>query len=165
MLPRVNRSSGEYTSVESFNHLDDLIHHYRTVLELAKRYDLFYTDYFYHFWLRLRLRSEDSEIEFAAYDSWRQMRAVFDWLDHAADGATRRDASGRWELLIARLGDRIHFRETGVDRSLRRTNVAFPKATLLAGIAPLQERVEIIISRVVAEIGDDYWTDFRRDLA
>lgn len=164
MLPAVKRSSGEYTSIESLNHIDDLIHHYRTVLDLAKRYDLLYTDYFYHFWLRLRLRSEDLEIEFAGYDSWRQMRAVFDWLEHASDGAVRRDTFDRWELLVARRADRFHFRETGVDRSQRQTNVAFPKSELLAGIALLQERVEAIISRLVAEIGDDYWTDFRRDL-
>lgn len=165
MLPRADRKSGEYTSVEALDHIDDLITHYKTLLDLADHHQLGYTNYFYHFWLRLRLRSEEAEIEFAGYDTWLQMRTLFAWLEQTTDSSGMEDINDGWEILVARVGDQFHFKETGIDRSLRATNLAFPHDDLLSRLGPLSGRVDQIIARLVDAIGEDYWTDFRRDLA
>lgn len=165
MLPSAARRNGEYTSAEALEHIDELILHYRTVLALADRYRLAYVTYLYHFWLRLRLRSEDAEIEFAGYDSWLQMRTLFTWLAQAENRSNLHELGDGWEFLVARIDDRFHFRETGVDRSLRATNLAFPRQEILRRLAPVLVRVDDIISHLTDEFGEDYWTDFRRDLA
>lgn len=144
--------------------MDELVRHYRTVLNLADHYELDYTDYFYHFWLRLRLRSEDAEIEFAGFDSWGQMQSVFAWLEQAEDNALKHEAIDRWKLRMARIGHLFHFQEAGVDRSSRQTILAFPRIELLSHILPLRERSEAIIEHLISEIGDDYWSDYRLDL-
>ncbi|MEM1088098.1 MAG: hypothetical protein AAGH90_10235 [Pseudomonadota bacterium] len=165
MLPSADRKSGEYTSVEALDNVEDLITHYKTLLDLTDRHRLTYSNYFYHFWLRLRLRSEDAEVDFAGYDTWRQMRTLFAWLEQAEDRLAMQEISDGWELPIARMGDRLHFKESGVDQSLRTTNIAFSRDELLSRLTPLRTRVDQVISRLVDEIGEDYWTDFRRDLA
>lgn len=164
MLPSASRRSGEYTSSEAFEHLDELVRHYRTVLRLADQYALDYTDYFYHFWLRLRLRSEEAEIEFAGFDTWGQIKCVFSWLEKAESSALSRKAIDRWNLRMARIGDHFHFIESGVNRSSRQTNLAFPRIELLSHILSLRERSQAIIDHLIREIGDDYWSDYRRDL-
>ncbi len=165
MLPSTDRRSGEYTSVEALEHVDELTSHYRSVLCLAAEHKLAYKDYFYHFWLRLRLRSEEAEIEFEGYDSWLQMRTLFTWLEQTANQSSVQETADGWQLLIACLDERFHFRESGVDPDSRTTSLSFPRSDLLARLPPLRGRVDQIISRLVDEIGEDYWTDFRRDLA
>ncbi len=164
MLPSARRKSGEYTSAEALSQIDELITHYRSVLELISRHQPRYMNYFHHFWLRLRLRSESAEIEFAGYDTWAQMRALFSWLERAETGSSLQETINRWEILIARLEETFHFKETGVGLSTREINLAFPRGEILARLGPVRARVDQIITHLVDEFGQDYWTEYRQDL-
>ena len=89
---------------------------------------------------------------------------LFDWLEDAADGEMWSDVEQGWEMIAIRSGSSFHFRQGGFDQGGEYANVAFPRDDLLASVARLRERMNVIIARLTAEIGEDYWTRQRYDL-
>ena len=141
-----------------------LLDHYKAVLQLARRYGHSYNEFNHHMWLRLHFSWDGGGIGFAWYDTLDLMESVFDWLRNATDGELWSDVEQGWEMIAIRVGDRFHFRQGGFDQGDEYANVALPRDALLASISNLRERMGLIIARLTADLGEDYWTRYRYDL-
>lgn len=152
------------SSNDVFDNEQELAHHYKDVLKLARQHGQSYNEFSRHMWLRLHFEWTEGVIGFPWYDTLDGMEVLFDWLNDAADGDTWSDLEQGWEMIAVRLGPRLHFREGGFDQGGEYANVALPRDDLLVSISRLRERMHLIIGRLTAEIGEDYWTHYRYDL-
>lgn len=166
-LPAVSLGDGEpgdLPSITVMNHESELVRHYRMVLDHVRRHGHSYNEFSHYFWLRLRLGWGDGAITFPWYDTFHPMQRVFGWLETAADDDLWSDIEQGWELIAIRRGPLFHFREGGFDQGEEYANVALPRDQLLRSISSLRVRMRTIIMRLTAEIGEDYWTQYRYDL-
>jgi hypothetical protein len=153
------------TSAQVLGHERALAEHYKAVLQLARQHNQSYNEIETHFWLRLHFEWEQRGLGFSWYDNFQPMEGLFDWLASAAEGDDWSDIEQGWEMICVRLvGSRFHFRQGRFDQGGETANVALPRDTLLGSISDLRGRMRLIIPRLVAEIGEDYWTRYRYDL-
>ncbi len=152
------------SSIEVLSHVGALAEHYRAVLKLARLYGHSYNEYCQHFWLRLQFEGAEGGIPFPWYDTLESMERLFDWLHSAADGDEWHDVEQGWEVIAIRIGQHFHLRLGGFDQGGEFANFALPRDPLLASVASLRERMGALVTRLTAELGEDYWTRHRYDL-
>ena len=152
------------TSTEAQKSESDLIGYYRSVLSLVEEHQQTYNDFSPYFWLKLTIGWESGELGFSWYDTLDPMESLFDWIQAAEDGDIWSDVEQGWEMICIRVGERFHFRQGGFDQGDEYENVALPREQLLQSVTVLRARIKAIISRLIAEIGEDYWTRYRYDL-
>ena len=160
----LSTESLKLSSKEALGNERKLAEHYRAVLRLAQEHGQSYNDYNHHMWLQLKFSSNEIAVGFPWYDTLDSMESLFNWLDSAADSETWSDVEQGWEMIAMRIGSRFHYREGAFDQGGEYTNVAFPRERLLLSISDLRKRMSLIISRLTAELGEDYWTRHRYDL-
>lgn len=154
---------GGLSSTDVLDDAQDLVDHYKAVLTLAAKHGHAYNQFDHHMSLGLWFGWTDGAISFW-YNTLNVMEPLFDWLKDAADGEMWSDVEQGWEMIAIRSGSTSHFRRGGFDQGGEYANVAFPRDDLLASVARLRERMNVIIARLTAEIGEDYWTRHRYDL-
>ena len=150
-------------SRDAISGFSELVSHYHDVLNAAAENGQKYNDFSHHMWLRLVISSDDSAI-FFEYDTWKRMKTLFEVLKTMEDGQQHSDVTQGWEIVILRVGSRLHFRQGGFDQSDEFANLSFPRKLLLDSFADLENRIVGLIERLTAEVGDDYWSEFRYDL-
>ncbi|MEL7130103.1 MAG: hypothetical protein AAGK23_11195 [Pseudomonadota bacterium] len=141
-----------------------LINHYKAVLRLADQHGQTYNEFDHHMWLRLHIGWEEKVVGFPWYDTLELMENLFSWLSCAVDGDLWSDAEEGWEMIVLRSASNIHFRWGGFDQGGEHANIAFPRESLLSSISILKERIRLLIDRLAAEIGEDYWSRYPLDL-
>jgi hypothetical protein len=154
---------GGLSSKDILDNPRELVDHYKSVLSLAREHGHSYNQFDHHMSLGLWFGWPDGAISFW-YNTLDVMEPLFDWLKNAADGEMWSDVEQGWEMIAIRSGSRIHFRQGGFDQGGEYANVALPRDDLLASIADLRQRMSVIIARLTAEVGEDYWTRHRYDL-
>lgn len=166
-LPRPTKMATEphfHSSKEVLDDVQGLLEHYRAVLKLAQRFGQSYVEFNHYMWLRLQFAWSKGTLSFAWYDTLKEMALLFDWLRDASDGQLWSDVEQGWEMIAVRVGTRFHFRQGGFDQGEEYINVSLPREDLLASITDLRDRMRIIIGRLTADLGEDYWTQHRYDL-
>jgi hypothetical protein len=156
--------TSQLASRDAVTGFSELAEHYREVLKAAQAHRLKYNDISHHMCLRLVISSDEGSVDFAYYDNWNEMKALFEALKAIKDGQQHWDAEQGWEMIILRIGSRFHFREGGFDQGDEYANVSFPRDSLLASFEELESRMTSLIKRLTLEFSEDYWSEFRRDL-
>jgi len=152
------------SSKEALNNMQGLVDHYRAVLQLARQHGRSYNEFSHHMKLQLQFLWSDGVLGFSWRDTLDSMESLFNWLRDSADGDIWSDVEQGWEMIIVRVGSSFHFREGGFDQGGEYVNIALPREELLDSISGLRKRIHIIIGRLTADLGEDYWSRYRYDL-
>jgi len=164
MPSNVLEGTSQLYSRDAVAGFSELVEHYREVLNAAMEHRQVYNDFSHHMWQRLVISSDEGAVSFAYYDNWNEMNALFEKLKSIEDGQQHWDVEQGWEMIILRVGSRLHFREGGFDQGGEYANVSFPRDSLLASFKELELRMANLIGRLTQEFGEDYWSEFRQDL-
>jgi hypothetical protein len=144
-------------------HVEALAAHYREVITLAWVNGKAFSQFGYHFWMRLGIGWKGESLSFPWYDTWEEMDHLLGWLEAAEDGDDWLDIDQGWQLAVVRREERFFFRE-GDDSDEERLVVSIDRRPLLGAVQSLRDRIVPIISELTSLLGTDYWTSRRSDV-
>ncbi len=162
--PRIPRRLLEMVrSSEAEGHEAELARYYQEVLRMAAKHHKDWNWIRHYFWLRLWLWNSEQNVHvaFPWYDTYAEMDRFLAEVTRQEPGQLFGDVDQGWELSVHLSNGDVFVRGGDPDENAWRVQVRFPQELLLRQLPLLNERTTGIIRRLVAALGQDYWTGAR----
>jgi hypothetical protein len=147
------------TTHNIFEHLEELIKHYESVMKLNLKYEkeLRYSSYF---WIRpiiKNLNEGNILASFPWYDTLEEIRYLCNHLKDIEEGEIFYDRDQSWEIIIENYEGKLFIKESDPDYNETFCCISIDRQEMLMQIKILLEKTELIIKRLTEYFGINYW--------
>lgn len=147
------------TTNNIFEHLEELIKYYESVMRLNHKYEKELRNWSY-FWIRPIIKNlHDDKIlaSFPWYDTLGEIRYLCNHLTNNEEGEIFYDRDQNWEVIVENYEGKLFIKESDPDYNETFCCISVDRQEMLTQMKTLLEKTELIIKQLAEHYGVNYW--------